>query len=194
MLAAGVLAAGVFIAAGAASASETASGTISATPLGGGNFQYNIALTNTSTDGSDIGTFWFSWIAVPDVDFMEVIPTNFVGPTNWSVSDTHNLGAPDGYALEFTANAPGRGGTDPRLAPGNTDQFSFDSTEPLSQLLGNSTIAPNDPETTSFVYLGPPFGDAGFQFTLTPASVPEPVSASVIAFGGAALLMRRRRA
>lgn len=189
-----LLAGAVLSLAGTALASETASATITSTPLGGGDFQYNIALTNTSTDGSNIGTFWFSWIPVPFEDFMEVIPTNITQPANWTVTDTHiPVNPPDGYALEFVAGAPPRGGVSPDLKAGNTDQFSFDSTETPTQLFGNSSLYPTENELTSFVYLGPPEGDAGFEFLVTPVTVPEPVSASVLAIGGVGLMMRRRR-
>jgi hypothetical protein len=189
-----LLSVAVLAAAGTASASETASGSISATPLGGGDFQYNIALTNTSTDGSTIGTFWFSWIQTPFEDFMEVIPTNITQPANWTVSDTHiPVNPPDGYALEFVAGAAPRGGTSPDLKAGNTDQFSFDSTEIPSQLFGDSSLYPGENELTSFVYLGAPEGDAGFEFQVTPVTVPEPVSASLMGIAGIAMLMRRRR-
>ncbi len=170
--------------AGTASALESATGTISSTPLGGGEFQYNIALTNTLTDSSDIGTFWFSWI--PGKDFMEVKPTNITFPTGWSVNITGSNNSSDGNALQFLGG--------PLLTPGNTDDFSFESTESLSQITGPSSYTPPDDETTSFIYHANPFSDAGSQFTLTPVTVPEPMSASVMALCGAGLLARRRRA
>jgi hypothetical protein len=175
--------------AGKASAAETGTGTISVTPLGGGEFQYNIALTNTSTDTTatgDIGTFWFSW--VPGHDFMEAKPTNITFPTGWSANITGSDSASDGNAIQWVA------GTGPVLTPGNTDDFSFDSTEPLSQITGPSSYTPPDNETTSFLYHTGPFSDSGDEITLTPVSVPEPVTASVMALGGAGLLMRRKRA
>ncbi|MGD0463634.1 MAG: hypothetical protein ABSB74_14200 [Tepidisphaeraceae bacterium] len=178
------IAIGILVAAtaGRASALESATGTISATPLGGGEFQYNIALKNTSSDGSDIGTFWFSWI--PGHDFMEALPTNITFPTGWSVNITGSNNSSDGNALQFLAG--------PLLTPGNTDDFSFESTETLAQITGPSSYTLPDNETTSFIYHAAPFSDAGSEFTLTP--VPEPVSATVMAIGGAGLLMRRRRA
>ena len=184
------IAIGIILAAmaGNTSALETASGTISATPLGGGEFQYNIALTNTSTDHTatgNIGTFWFSW--VPGHDFMEAKPTNTTFPTGWSVTPTGSNNTSDGNALEFIA------GSGPLLTPGNIDNFSFDSTEPLSQITGASSYTPFDNEATAFIYNGAAFGDAGDQITLTPVAVPEPVSTMLIAISGAGLLLRRRR-
>jgi len=177
----GILAA----AAGTVSASETAKGTISATPLGGGKFQYNIALTNTSTDGSDIGTFWFSWI--PGVDYMEALPTSITAPTGWIFPVTGSDNSSDGNAIEYY----NIDGTADQLTPGNTFNFSFDSTEPLSQILGPSTYGSHLPETTAYVYEGFPETDAGFKLNVT--AVPEPVSASMIALSSGALLLRRRR-
>ena len=46
--------------------SETAGGTIalasSELVSGQRQYTYDLSLTNTSTDGSTIGTFWFAWI------------------------------------------------------------------------------------------------------------------------------------
>ena len=58
-------------------ASETATAQItSATSQGGGVTQYALQLNNTSTDGSTIGTFWFSWI--PGQDYMPVAPSSVI--------------------------------------------------------------------------------------------------------------------
>jgi hypothetical protein len=177
------------VSAGIVSATETASGTISASPLGGGEFQYNIALANTSADHTatgNIGTFWFSWI--PGHDFMEAKPTHITFPTGWSVNFTGSNNASDGNALQFVA------GGGPLLTPGNTDSFSFESTEPLSQIIGPSSYTPLDNETTSFVYQGAPFSDGGELITLAPVAVPEPASAILFLIGSAGLLRRRRSA
>jgi hypothetical protein len=179
---------GILVAAtaGMASASETGTATIGATPLGGGVFQYNLALTNTSTDGSTIGTFWFSWI--PGVDYMEAKPTNITAPAGWISPITGANNSFDGNAIENYDI----GGTGDLLQPGHTFNFSFDSTEPFSQILGNSTIGGHLPETTAFIYSGFPEADLGLQINAT--AVPEPVSASMLALCGGGLLMRRRRA
>jgi hypothetical protein len=171
---------------GAASAAETASATITATPLGGGVNQFNIALTNTST--TSIGTFWFSWL--PGYDFMNVSPTNITVPTGW-VGTAFTDGPPEGYSMETYNNA----GPSDQLAPGATDNFSFDSTETLAQISGPGAgpLGGFYNQVYSYVYAGQPETDAGFPFNVTPV-VPEPVSASIMALGAGALMLRRRRA
>jgi hypothetical protein len=174
---------------GKAAAAETATGTISATPLGGGVNQFNISLTNTNATTS-IGTFWFSWIP-PTYDFMNVAPTNVTLPTGWIDQIVNDPG--EGFSIE----AYNIGGAGDQLAPGATGQFSFHSTETLAQLTapggGAGPLGAFYAQTTSFVYAGMPETDAGYQFTLTPV-VPEPVSASILALGAGGLMLRRRRA
>ena len=174
------------VTAGRASASETASATIAATPLGGGVTQYNLTLTNTSIDATSIGTFWFSWI--PGVDYMEAKPTNITAPVGWIFPVTGADNASDGDAIEYYNVS----GPADQLAAGHSFNFSFDSTETLSQILGPSSYDGHLLETTSFVYAGFPESDGGFQFNVT--AVPEPLSASMIALSGGVLLLRRRRA
>ncbi|HEX4052757.1 MAG TPA: hypothetical protein VHX86_00695 [Tepidisphaeraceae bacterium] len=173
----GLMAAGM---AGTALAADTASATIAGISLGGGEFQYNIALTNTSTDGSVIGTFWYAW--VPGADFMQVQPTNITQPSGWSANITGSNNSSDGNAIQWIA------GAGDALAQGHTDDFSFESTESLAQLEANSPFGPKDVENTSVTYEGAPFSAGENIFV-----VPEPVSASVMAICGAGLLLRRRR-
>jgi hypothetical protein len=160
-------------------AAESETSTLSSQSLGGGEFQYNIALTNTSTTNTNIGTFWFGW--VPGADFMDVNPTSITLPAGWTDNITHT-GATDGYAIQWLAGAS-------PLTPGNTDSFSFDSTDTLAQLLGPSPFAQHQTETTSFIYSGAPFSDAGVQFTV----VPEPATLGLLTAGAFGLLMRRRK-
>ncbi len=65
-----------------AQTSEVAAGVVTGTSLGGGEWQYDIKLSNNSSAdnaNTTIGTFWFSW--APGEDFMEAIPSNVIAPT-----------------------------------------------------------------------------------------------------------------
>jgi hypothetical protein len=164
--------------AGKASASETASTVLTSTPLGGGIFQYNIALTNTSTDGSTIGTMWFAWI--PGDFYMEATPTNASNSAGWE----NNIIGGGGESIQWEA-----GSNALLLQPGNTDQFTFDSTETLAQLLGPSTEGNHAIETTSVLYNG----DVAFSGSSLTIVVPEPATLSLLALGSGGLMLRRRR-
>jgi hypothetical protein len=180
-LAAGLLAASV---AASASGSETGTATISATPITGG-FQYNVTLKNTSTDGSTIGTYWFSWI--PGDDYMEAVPTSITFPTGWTDVITGSNNSTDGNAIQWKATSSAS-----YIPAGGTGSFSFDSTEPLSQILGPSSFKDHEVETTAFIYSGGPFSDAGLKITAT--AVPEPATLGLLGISGGALLLRRKRA
>jgi hypothetical protein len=167
--------------AGKATAAETATTSISGTPIAGG-FQYDISVTNTSTDGSTIGTLWFAWI--PGDFYMEATPTDPGNSAGWQ----NNIIAGGGESIQWQA-----GSNSLLLAPGGTDQFTFDSTEPISQLEGLSTEGNKLTETTSFLYSGDvAFAGTGVQIVI-PAAVPEPATLGMLALSGGALLLRRRR-
>jgi hypothetical protein len=163
---------------------ESASATITDQPLGGGVFQYNLALKDTGT--TNIGTLWFSW--VPGEDFMTTSPTNVLTPANWIEIIMHG-GSNDGYSIQFV------NGSGP-LTPGNTlGGFQFDSTMTPAQMAGKSIFFPTTQVPTSYVYSGGPFSDAGFQF-IASVQTPEPSSIILASIGGTAVLLvvwRRRR-
>jgi PEP-CTERM motif-containing protein len=167
--------------AGKATAAETATTSISGSPIVGG-FQYDISVTNTSTDGSTIGTLWFSW--VPGFFYMEATPTDVGNSAGWE----NNIIAGGGESIQWEAESQ------PLLTPGNTDQFTFDSTEPISQLEGASTEGNKAIETTSFLYSGnAAFNGTGVEIVI-PAAVPEPATLSLLGLSAGGLLLRRRRA
>ncbi len=169
--------------AGKATAAETATTSIAGTPLGGGIFQYDISLTNTSTDGSTIGTLWFAWI--PGDFYMEATPTNVSNSAGWQ----NNIIGGGGESIQWQA-----GSTALLLAPGNTDQFMFDSTETLAQLEGPSTEGNKLTETTSFLYSGDTAFSGNALEIVIPAAVPEPATLSLLALSAGGLLLRRRAA
>jgi hypothetical protein len=150
---------------------------------------YDIQLDDVGT--TNVGTFWFGW--VPGEDFMDVNPTDVSSPAGWTDTVT-NGGASDGYAIRWVA------GSGSELTPGTSlDGFQFESTLSPTQLEGNSSFYPSEPQLTAFVYSGGPFSDAGFQLVVQPsaaaASTPEPSTLAMV-FGGVGLLAlsRRRRA
>jgi hypothetical protein len=158
--------------------------TVQSTPLGGGDFDYKITLTNSATSPAPIGTFWFSW--VPGQDFMDKAPLSVTSPAGWADMVT-NGGPSDGFAIQWVANPASV------LSPGNSLTFEFTSTETPQQLMGNSPFHTSFSEGTAFVYSGVPFSDAGTEFTVTsPAAVPEPSSLVLTLVGGLALIARKR--
>jgi len=146
------------LAAPAAADQPTATATLADQSIGGGIYQYDLTLNNTGDTA--IGTYWFAW--VPGEDFLSTIPTAIVAPANWTDSITHAPFGPDGYAIQYVANGSGL------LAAGNSlTGFQFDSSMTPAQIAGNSIFFPTTPVTTSFVYSGGPFSDAGYQFTVS---------------------------
>jgi hypothetical protein len=141
-------------------------------------FNYTIHLNNTGD--TDIGTLWFGWI--PGYDFMNTSPTNISVPAGWLAYSPGGAGA---YSLEMY-NYSGSA-----IAPGDTGTFSFTSTETPTQLKGDSLFG--NKVTTSFVYVGYPQYDPGYQFNVT--VVPEPSTLLLAGIGGLTGLLawRRRR-
>jgi hypothetical protein len=125
-------------------------------------------LNNTGT--TDIGTFWFAWI--PGDNFMTVAPTDVQSPAGWTANVI------SGFSIQWLDSGS--------LAQGTSQSgFEFESTLSPAQLEGPSII-PADPVATSFVYIGAPFGDPGFQLVATPAqtsSTPEPGTIVLTALG-----------
>jgi hypothetical protein len=149
-------------------------------------FDYTVTLHNTGT--TDIGTFWFGWTATPiDYDFLPSLPTVTGMPTGWIAPISHNSGIPgDGYGIEYY-NLTGSA-----IAPGGTAHFEFTSPDSPT-ILKDNAFFPVDQVTTSFLYVGFPFGDAGQQFNVT--VVPEPTGL-LLAGAGAAIglfVLRRNR-
>jgi hypothetical protein len=167
-------------------AAEIASATMSSALLSPGNWQYNLQLDDTGT--TDLGTFWFSW--VPGEDFMPTSPASVTSAAGWNETVTSG-GAGDGYAIQWVAG----GGF--ALTPGESVAgFSFDSATSPTTMAGASPFHSSEQILTSFVYIGAPLTDPGFQFQVTQvaAATPEPATAA-LAFvcGGILIVMQRIR-
>jgi hypothetical protein len=149
-----------------AQSAENAAGVVIGTNLGGGEFHYNVILTNdSSADNANttIGTFWFSW--APHEEFMEATPTNILTPTGWTALITGNTGPTDGAGIQFV-NMNG----DLLHAGQSLSGFQFNSTESPAQLAAPSSFFEHEIETQSAAYIGAPFSDtttAGDVFTLS---------------------------
>jgi hypothetical protein len=155
-------------------ANITASGTISATP-DGANYDYSITLSNSASSGAAVGTFWFSWIANPNEDFLSTRPISVTPPAGWTDSITHS-GAGDGYAILFSTNNSAY-----YVQPGSSLDFNFTSADTPASVNSDSKFYPATPVGTSFVYPTIPFSDAGHQFVVTQApSVTPPAPPRII--------------
>lgn len=150
------------------------------TPLGSGSYRYAGAIHNTGT--TKIAVFWMAW--VPGEDFLPTMPVNVVSPAGWGATIT-NLGAADGYGIEWTASA---GSELP--AGGGLTGFRFDTTDSPAVLMGNSPPHPLSPTLTSFFYVSAPLFSAGYQFVATVVPAPPAVGVLCLAAGG---VLRRRR-
>lgn len=178
----GAVVLGLGLCAAPASAALMAEATISAS-YNGSSYDYSIALTNTSTAGETIGTFWYGWI--PGQDYLKTSPTLTTSPAGWSATITHipNV-ATNGYAIAWTSGTFASNDPAFRLEAGGMTTFGFRSADAPAEVFGDSLFFDGPPVGTSFVYIGRQFGDPGFQFVVT--AVPEPSSLALAAVAGLA--------
>lgn len=121
-------------------------------------YHYDITVTDTGT--TNVGTFWFGWI--PDEDFLPSVPSAVSNPTGWNNTLTGSHNSSDGTAIEWVASSNA-------ITPGQSlSGFDFTTTDSPSVLGAVSPSHPAYPATTSFVYSGAAFSDAGFQFVASP--------------------------
>ena len=177
-------------------ASETASATIalasSQVVSGQTQYTYDLSLTNTSTDGSTVGTFWFAWI--PHQSYLATNPITVSAPTGWEDGpDSQQVGGAlgeKGASIEWQATGSGS-----YLSMNNTlNGFSFTTLDSPSSVFGDSIYFPGTPVLTSQVYHAGPFTDtfngiSGYEFLAQ--VVPEPASLAILATTGAVLFLFR---
>jgi|GEM_PF-1214210 len=178
--------------------SETASATIAlaSNSVVGGQTQYtyDLSLTNTSTDGSAVGTFWFAWI--PGQSYLASNPITVSSPTGWEDGpDSQSVGGAlgeKGASIEWQATGSGS-----YLSMNKTlNGFSFTTVDSPSSVFGDSVYFPGTPVLTSQVYHAGPFSDTfngvnGYQFLVQ--VVPEPATVVLTGVAAATLLLIRRK-
>jgi hypothetical protein len=148
---------------------------------------YNYTIDVHNTGNTNIGTFWFAWDSYSDYNFLPSLPTNITAPAGWINPVTH-LFSGDGYGIEFynQSGSP--------IAPGATGQFHFTISDSPATLSGNAWYPPYK-VTSSYVYIGAPLSDAGYNVVASVSTVPEPASVAIFLTGSACgcLFCRRRR-
>jgi hypothetical protein len=161
----------------------SASGTITDVEVSPGLYDYSLTLNNTGT--TNIETFWFGWIPAPATGFLSAAPTDVVSPAGWGDKLTNG-----GDAIQWTTT------TEPLAAGDALSGFSFESTETPAELaldFGGTGAASGDPDLTSFVYIGAPFGDPGDQFVVSQTPEPGTLLLTLTGVGLTALGLSRRR-
>ncbi len=150
-------------------ASLIPSGVISSAP-DGANYEYTIALTNSSQGGTGIGTFWFAW--VPGSDYLATNPISVSAPTGWTYTVSHSAPG-DGYGIQFAASSSAYD-----LQPGSSLNFSFVSADAPASVEGSSAVYQGVPVGTSTVYQGVALSGATAQLVVTPADILKSISVS----------------
>ena len=164
----------------ASAGSISASGVITA-KADGPNFDYTIALTNTSGAGNDsIETFWFAWVPFQNL-LPGTLPSNIQTPSGWTEVTTGGTVGPFGLQWETTTAA---------LAPGSSLTFGFTSNLTPSQIAGDVS-GTSTPVASSTVYSG--IFPAGDDAVFVVQSVPEPSTLMLGIVGLASLAALRLR-
>jgi hypothetical protein len=124
---------------------------------GTGPYVYSVHLLNISSD-TPLGSFWYAWQNVPDIDLLPSAPTPGADPTGWS----HSVqGSGSNYSIQYTASTP--------LAVGAQVAFTYTSADTPNTLFGFSG---QYPITTSFAYSGGIESGASTTFVATDNSLP----------------------
>ncbi|HZM03322.1 MAG TPA: PEP-CTERM sorting domain-containing protein [Candidatus Saccharimonadales bacterium] len=154
-----------------------ASATLTDVPGAGGTFTYTLTLNNASSATTPIQGFWYAWI--PGHFFLPTVPSSASGGlSGWSATVSSGSIMYQGTA----ANA---------IAPGQSDSFTFVSTDTPSTLAGSSG---GFPIGDSVAYPGTiNFSSASPNEQFTVQSVPEPSSLSLLVVGSVGWLVSVKR-
>jgi len=140
---------------------------------------YNYSLNLHNTGNTNIGAFWYSWI--PGLDFMAAPPTSVQSPTNWTyLVETSFYGS----SIQWSTSGS------PLLAGNSLNGFKFQSTLTPAQIAGYDPYFGYYLVNTSYVYIGVPEGDPGYQLTVQ--IVPEPSGLAGLGMVGGLLCILRR--
>lgn len=130
-------------------------------------YNYDIALKNTGT--TNIGTFWFAWI--PGEDFLPSQPLSESSPAGWNPLLTGSHNSADGTAIQWVA-----GSSASAVPAGQTlDGFTFSSHDSPAAIASPSPSHPSEAVGVSFVYVGGPELDPGFEFTVASPAPSTPL-------------------
>lgn len=165
---------------------EDPSGTITTVSTGPQN-TYAMTFSDAADATKPIGTVWFAW--VPGEDFLATSPISETSPSGWRMNAITHAGSADGYAIQWVANSA----VSDIPIGGSLSGFGFTTADSPSDLQGNSVFFAGTPVLTTFAYSAGPFSDAGSEFVVTPAAVPEPGTVALALLPTALLLLRRPR-
>ncbi len=151
---------------------EIASGTISGS--GSGPYTYSLSFSDAANSTSPVGSVWYAW--VPGVDYLPGVPTSASAPAGWTATIS-------GDSIQFTANSPANDIT----AGFSLSGFSYHAAFSPAQLAAAANSG------LSYAYSGGLFSDAGYEFTVQPATVPEPSTLALLICGATGLCVVGRR-
>ena len=151
---------------------QIASGTISGS--GSGPYTYSLTFKDAANSTSPIGSIWYAWI--PGFFYLPGTPTSASAPAGWTATVAAN-------SVQFTANSPANAITAGNSLSGFGYQAAFSPAQLAAALNSGVSVA----------YSGGLFSDAGFTFTVQPASVPEPSTRTLLICGAIGLCLVGRR-
>jgi hypothetical protein len=158
-----------------------ASGTLVGVSAGGGLYDYTLTLSDSASATTSIEGFWYAWI--PGHFFLPTAPTSpSGGVSGWSATVVNGGGS----SIQFQGNAGDA------IAPGQTDTFTFVSTDSPATLAGSSGGFPIGdsvayPGTINFS------GSSPNEEFVVMSVIPEPSSLGLMIAGSLGCWVARRR-